>query len=88
MSSINFEPITLEIILQVSNLRNAARRVVENKGGAGVDGMQVDDFYDYVRSHPHEISESVRNGTYIPSPIRRVYIPKDNGDKRPLAYRR
>lgn len=64
MSSINIEPITLERILQAGNLRTAARRVVENKGGAGVDGMEVGELYDYVRAHPYEISEAVRTGTY------------------------
>ena len=75
----------MERILQAGNLRTAARRVVENKGGAGVDGMEVGELYDYVRAHPYEISEAVRTGTYRPKPIRRVYIPKDNGDKRPLG---
>lgn len=85
MSSMNIKPITLERILQAGNLAEAARRVVRNKGGAGVDGMNVDELYAYVYSHPHEISESVRKGSYRPSPIKRVYIPKDNGEKRPLG---
>lgn len=85
VSSTNIEPITLERILRADNLREAARRVVKNKGGAGVDGMEVGELYDHIKTHPYEISESVRNGTYRPSPIKRVYIPKSNGEKRPLG---
>ena len=63
----------------------AIKRVIANKGGAGVDGMKTGEILEYIRSHPYEISESVRKGTYRPKPIKRVYIPKDNGDKRPLG---
>lgn len=86
MSNINeFEPITLERILSHGTMVEAIKRVIANKGGAGVDGMKTGEILEYIRSHPHEISESVRKGTYRPKPIKRVYIPKDNGDKRPLG---
>ena len=85
MSSINFEPITLERILERKNLAEALRKVVSNKGGAGVDGMKTLQLRCYILEHPNEISEAVRNGTYTPKPIKRVYIPKENGDKRPLG---
>ena len=86
MSNINeFEPITLERILSHGTMVEAIKRVIANKGGAGVDGMKTGEILEYIRSHPYEISESVRKGTYRPEPIKRVYIPKDNGDKRPLG---
>lgn len=86
MSNINeFEPITLERILSHGTMVEAIKRVIANKGGAGVDGMKTGEILEYIRSHPYEISESVRKGTYRPKPIKRVYIPKDNGDKRPLG---
>lgn len=85
MSSMNQEPITLERILEKENLYRAYRQVVSNKGAPGVDGMRVDQLADYCREHPEEISQSVLNGAYRPQPIRRKYIPKDNGDKRPLG---
>ena len=47
--------------------------------------MKTGEILEYIRSHPYEISESVRKGTYRPKPIKCVYIPKDNGDKRPLG---
>ena len=86
MSNINeIEPITLERILSHGTMVEAIKRVIANKGGAGVDGMKTGEILEYIRSHLYEISESVRKGTYRPKPIKRVYIPKDNGDKRPLG---
>ena len=86
MSNMNeSKPITLERILEKDVLMEAYKRVRSNKGSAGIDGMKTEELRDYIRSHPKEISESVRNGTYRPNPIMRVYIPKDNGEKRPLG---
>ena len=85
ISKNEFEPITLERILSHGTMAEAIGRVIANKGGAGVDGMKTGEITEYIQSHPYQISESVRNGTYRPKPIKRVYIPKDNGDKRPLG---
>ena len=78
MSSINFEPITLERIVARGNLNRAFKKVLSNKGGAGVDGMQNYELCGYIKSHPYEISKSILEGKYRPQPIKRVYIPKDN----------
>lgn len=59
MSSISMEPITLERILDKDNLLRAYEKVVSNKGGAGVDNMKTDELRQYIKSHPHEISELV-----------------------------
>jgi RNA-directed DNA polymerase len=85
MSNIEQEPITLERILMRGNLNKACKKVVGNKGSAGVDDMSVEEFVPYVKAHPHQLSKSVLEGTYRPSPIKRVYIPKDNGEQRPLG---
>lgn len=81
----NFEQITLERIVDKDNFNEAFDKVVSNKGGAGVDDMETFELEDYIKSHPYEISSSVLKGEYRPSPIRRVYIPKDNGEQRPLG---
>lgn len=85
MSSMNFGQITLERIVDKDNFNEAFDKVVSNKGGAGVDDMETFELKDYIKSHPYEISSSVLRGEYRPSPIRRVYIPKDNGEQRPLG---
>ena len=47
MSNTNIEPITLERILDKGNLRNAFKKVINNKGSAGVDEMETRDLKDY-----------------------------------------
>ena len=67
------------------NLRKACKQVVRNKGSAGVDGNDVNSFRPYQYIYPQKVAEAVSKGYYEPQPIKRVYIPKDNGEKRPLG---
>lgn len=75
----------LEKVLDDKNLLKACDQVYKNKGASGVDGITVDMLYPYLYEHKEEIKEQIRNRKYKPSPVRRVYIPKDNGDKRGLG---
>ena len=75
----------IEVILSKENLNRAYKKVVANKGASGVDGVTVEELGDYIRENREKIVTSLRNRTYIPKPVRRVYIPKDNGKKRPLG---
>ena len=68
----------LEKVLNRDNLNRAYRRVKANKGASGVDGMTVDEALPWLKEHREELLESIRNGKYKPSPVRRVEIPKDN----------
>ena len=77
--------VTLEAILGYDNIKSAALAVRRNKGAAGVDGMQPSELIKWFYDHPYMLSESIRNGEYKPKPIKRVYIPKPNGEKRPLG---
>lgn len=85
MSSVNNIAITLEAILDAGNLRKACKQVVRNKGSAGVDGNDINSLRPYQYIYPQEVAEAVSKGYYKPQPIKRVYIPKDNGEKRPLG---
>ena len=75
----------LEKVLDDRNLFKAYKHVYKNKGASGVDGVTVDELGYYMYQHKEEIKEQIRKRKYKPSPVRRVYIPKDNGDKRGLG---
>lgn len=75
----------LEKVLDDKNLFRAYQQVYRNKGASGVDGITVDELGYYMYQNKEEIKEQIRNRKYKPSPVRRVYIPKDNGDKRGLG---
>lgn len=75
----------MERIASRANLNLAYKRVVSNKGAAGVDRMAIEELKPYLMLHAKEISQSLKDGTYKPSPVRRVEIPKDNGKKRKLG---
>jgi group II intron reverse transcriptase/maturase len=74
----------LEKVLDDKNLFEAYKQVYKNKGASGVDGITVDELGCYMYKHKEEIKEQIKNRKYKPSPVRRVYIPKENGDKRGL----
>lgn len=75
----------IEVITSKENLNRAYKKVVENKGAGGIDEMTVNELGDYIRKNKESIVNSLRNRTYMPKPVRRVYIPKSNGKKRPLG---
>lgn len=75
----------LEKVLDDKNLYRAYEQVYRNKGTSGVDGMTVEEVGYYLYKHKEDIKEQLRNRKYKPSPVKRVYIPKDNGDKRGLG---
>lgn len=67
------------------NLRKAWQRVERNGGSAGIDGRSVAATKEYLREHWPRIREELQNGTYRPSPVRRVAIPKAGGGERELG---
>ena len=75
----------LECILSRENLVRALRKVERNAGSPGVDGMTVKHLRPYLKNHWSTIRESLICGTYRPSPVRRVEIPKPSGGIRNLG---
>lgn len=75
----------IEVITTKENLNRAYKKVVGNKGSSGIDGITVEELGDYIKSNKDDIVNSIRNRTYFPKPVRRVYIPKSNGKMRPLG---
>lgn len=79
------QPELLEKILDKDNLNRAFKRVKENKGAPGVDGMTVDEALVYLRDNQKEFKARIYRGKYTPSPVRRVEIPKPEGGVRKLG---
>src|SRR6266699_1499079 len=70
----------MEEVCELENCKQALQRVKGNKGNPGVDGMTVDELPEYLKQHGLKIGEQLRNGTYQPQPVRRVEIPKPDGN--------
>jgi len=75
----------LERILSAENIRRAWKQVRANKGAPGIDGITVEQFPDIFRELWPKIRSNLFEGTYAPSPVLRVEIPKPDGSKRPLG---
>jgi RNA-directed DNA polymerase len=75
----------MERVVERSNMLVAYRRVKQNKGAPGVDGMSVDQLGSFLRVHWPKIRKRLFQGTYMPMPVRRVQIPKPYGGTRPLG---
>jgi RNA-directed DNA polymerase len=75
----------LERILSSDNMQQAWTRVKKNTGAAGVDRMSIDEMPEYLREQWGGIRESLMEGTYQPSPVLRVEIPKPSGGTRSLG---
>lgn len=75
----------IEWILQDENINKAITSVKKNQGAYGIDKMSVGELDDYFATHREEIKSQIRDGKYKPTPVRRAYIPKSNGEKRPLG---
>jgi RNA-directed DNA polymerase len=75
----------MEEVCDRENLVRAWKRVRQNKGSPGVDGMTIGDARDYLREHWPSIRSQLLEGTYQPQPVKRVEIPKPDGGVRKLG---
>jgi group II intron reverse transcriptase/maturase len=72
-------------ILQRKNLYKAYRKVLQNKGASGVDGMEVEALRGHLSTYQEDLVREVFNGDYLPEAIRGVEIPKSGGKRRLLG---
>src|SRR6476659_7315619 len=72
----------MEEVCDRENLVRAWKRVRQNKGSPGVDGMTIDDAHSYLREHWPSIRSQLLEGTYQLQPVKRVEIPKPDGGLR------
>ena len=75
----------MEHVVHRDNLLRALKRVRQNKGSAGVDGMRTDQLGAHLRLHWPRLREQLLAGAYQPQPVRRCEIPKTDGSKRMLG---
>lgn len=75
----------LEEILSKENMTRAYKRVTENKGAGGIDGMRVEELKSHMQKNWEVIKAELTEGKYIPKAIREVEIPKPNGGVRKLG---
>ena len=75
----------LRAALTKENLRRAWKRVKANKGSAGVDGLDIEQTARFLATAWPTIRAQLLQGTYRPSPVRRVTIPKPEGGERELG---
>ena len=75
----------LEQILVTENLQQAWKRVKQNKGAAGIDGLTVDHYLEWAKVHWSSVHLGLQQGYYCPLPVKRVEIPKPNSGIRLLG---
>jgi group II intron reverse transcriptase/maturase len=75
----------MEEVVERVNAMGALKRVKQNKGSPGIDGMTVAELPAYLVTGWTEIREHLLAGTYQPSPVRQHEIPKSDGGARKLG---
>jgi RNA-directed DNA polymerase len=67
------------------NLEEAFKEVKRNRGAAGIDRMTIKAFESQLEHHLEVVQQTLKDKTYRPKPVRRVFIPKADGTQRPLG---
>ncbi len=75
----------MEQVVGRANALAALKRVKQNRGSPGADGMTVDDLTPYLGRHWETIREQLLTGRYQPQPVKRQEIPKPGGGTRTLG---
>lgn len=76
---------TMAAIFNWLNLQEATDAVKRNKGAAGIDGKSIAETEQHMAEHGAQIEAKLMAGTYVPSPVKRVKIPKPDGGERLLG---
>jgi retron-type reverse transcriptase len=78
-----------DLICRKDIIESAWKHVAKRGKAAGVDGLKAEHFLasaEKTESFLRETADLLRNKSYIPSPVLRVFIPKADGSKRPLEF--
>ena len=77
--------VLMEEVVRRDNLFRALRQVQSNKGAPGIDGMTVEELPGCLKKEWPRIKEELLAASYVPSPVKRVDIPKSGGGTRKLG---
>jgi group II intron reverse transcriptase/maturase len=75
----------MEEVVERSNVRAALKRVRQNKGSPGIDGMTVDELPRHLAENWEGLRAELLAGTYRPQSVKRQPIPKSGGGVRELG---
>jgi len=75
----------IDKVYALPNLQEAWRHVAANGGAAGRDGIPLEMFRENADTRLQQLAADLRQKTYRPQPVRRVFIPKSGGGQRPLG---
>ncbi len=75
----------METIVADENFRPALEAVKRNQGAAGIDRMTTEQLEPHLQANWWILKDKLLKGTYVPSPVRRVEIPKPSGGTRMLG---
>jgi RNA-directed DNA polymerase len=75
----------MEQVVSEANATQAWLAIKRNRGAAGIDGMTTGELRDHIRAHWESIRAKLLKGTYVPTPVKRVEIPKPTGGIRLLG---
>jgi group II intron reverse transcriptase/maturase len=62
-----------------------AYRLTRKNGAPGVDGQTASDYEKHLEENLQSLLDRAKSGTYCAPPVRRVHIPKENGETRPIG---
>ena len=75
----------MEAVVADENCKLALQAVKRNQGAAGIDRMTTEQLEPHLQAHWWTLQDKLLKGSYVPSPVRRVAIPKPNGGTRMLG---
>ena len=75
----------IDKIWSTVNLEQAFYAVKRNRGSYGVDNITIKEYEINLEHNLRVLQQSLKNKSYRTKPVRRVYIPKSDGTKRPLG---
>jgi RNA-directed DNA polymerase len=75
----------MERVCKRENLNRAYKRVKTNRGAPGIDGLTVEELYDWLKEHKEGLVGTLLDGSYKPQPVLGKEIDKPGGGKRRLG---